>query len=512
MKNVIFIKIKKTILSGGVHVLSILLFFLISFPVAFASPVVSDKSITDAVEDELINDAGVQADNIDVFTDDGIVTLKGRVNNILARERATVLARIVKGVRAVVNEIKVIPPVLYNFRQIKEEVEDALLLDPATESYEIDVAVRNNIVTLTGTVHSRKEKELCELVAKGVKGVMDVENKINIDWDRKRTDSEIEKEITKILEWDVFVDHRDVNVKVDKGNVILSGVVGSAAEKYLAAENSYVSGVKSVDNSKLEVSGWQRDGDLTRNKYSIKPAEEIRDAVKDALLQDPRVHLSDIVVEVIPESRMVILRGTVDNLKARETAAQDARNTAGVSSVKNRIKVRPDQKIGDNRIKDRLISAFRRDPYLTGYEIRINVVNGIVDLNGMVDTSFEKLQAHDVTSRVKGVINVDNNLIVKNFSNTYTFDPWVNDYFLYDFYWYGNMRRYPAKSDSEILNNIKKELFWSSFVDEDQVEVKVDDGIATLKGRVYSWLEYNTALKNAYEGGAIYVYNELTVR
>ena len=169
-------------------------------------------------------------------------------------------------------------------------------------------------------------------------------------------------------------------------------------------------------------------------------------------------------------------------------------------------------KISDSRIRDEIKAAFKRDSHLVGYEIFVKSANGAVDLNGMVDRAFEKEEAGKVASRVEGVISVDNNLIVKDFSNTYTFDPWVHDYYLYENYWYGNMRKIPEKSDPEILNAIRDELLWSPYVDADKVDVKVDDGIATLTGKVDSWLAYNTALQNAYQGGAIYVYNKLTLR
>ena len=506
-----FIKLIKPGLIEIVYASAILVFILTSNPVNAAKTEVVDKTISDSVEDELVIDSGVRAAQIDVFTIDGIVTLKGTVDNVLAKERAARIARIVKGVRAVVNEIKVVPPLLYNDSQIKEEVKDALSHDPATEVYDVKVDVSNNIVVLTGTVQSWKEKDLCENVAKGVKGVMGLENRIDVVWPKKRTDSEIKKEIEETLEWDIFVDNGLITVNVSKGRVELKGTVGSAAEKYAATEDSYVNGVKSVDSSKLKVARWARDRELKGNKYSTKTVMEIKEAVKDALLYDPRVSIFDITVEVAPESN-VVLRGEVDNLKARRSAAQDAKNTVGVLSVENRLKVRPSVKISDNKIKDEIKAAFRRDPYLLDYDISLKTVNGGVKLFGLVDTAFEKAQAEDVVSRVKGVISVDNNLIVRDFSNTFTFDPWVNDYYLYDFYWYNNLRRFPEKSDPEILKGIKNELFWSPFVDADKVDVKVKDGIATLTGKVDSWLAYNVAMQNAYKGGAIYVYNHLTVQ
>lgn len=78
--------------------------------------------------------------------------------------------------------------------------------------------------------------------------------------------------------------------------------------------------------------------------------------------------------------------------------------------------------------------------------------------------------------------------------------------------WYYSTRRFPEKSDLETLKDIRDEMFWSPFVDSDQVDVEVNEGIATLTGTVDSWTEYNSAAENAYEGGAVYVDNELKVK
>ena len=481
-----------------------------AMPAVAAKHEVTDMTITDAVEDELLMDKAVPSYRIDVTTDDGIVTLSGSVGNILAKERAARIARIVKGVRAVVNEIKVVPPILYTDQQLREDVQDALLTDPATDLYDIDVTVERNVVTLTGTVDSWGEKRLCETVVKGVRGVVGVNNKIVVSWPKKRPDYEIKAEVEKTLKWDVFVDNALIDVKVKDGKVILSGIVGSAAEKNCAFIDAYVNGVKFVDVSGLHVERWARDKDLKGEKYARRSAKEIGGAVKDALLYDPRVFSFEVTPEVADDGTTVILRGTVDNLKAKRAAAQDARNTVGVLWVDNRIKVRPAQQPSDRKIEEKIRRALKRDPYVESYDITVDVIDGVARLNGIVDSYFEKFQADDVASRVNGVIMVDNNLIVQD-DYYVPYKPYVDDW-----YWHDHRHlarpRFPAKSDEQIKDDIEDEYFWSPFVDADDVNVTVDDGVATLTGTVDSWSEYNAAVNNAYEGGAVYVDNELLVK
>jgi hypothetical protein len=56
-------------------------------------------AITLAVETALVNESGVPAHLIDVNTRDGVVTLSGWVDNLLAKERAGEIAESIKGVR-----------------------------------------------------------------------------------------------------------------------------------------------------------------------------------------------------------------------------------------------------------------------------------------------------------------------------------------------------------------------------------------------------------------------------
>ncbi len=76
-------------------------------PLASAAPASaggpSDGRITLAVEEALLRDQGVFPDDVDVSTQDGIVTLKGSLSNLLLQERAVRIAESLLGVRGVIN-------------------------------------------------------------------------------------------------------------------------------------------------------------------------------------------------------------------------------------------------------------------------------------------------------------------------------------------------------------------------------------------------------------------------
>jgi hyperosmotically inducible periplasmic protein len=70
----------------------------------------SDDRISDQVRMRLATDQDVKGGALDVSVKDGVVTIKGRVDTDKAKNRATKLARKVKGVKDVDNELLVGPP------------------------------------------------------------------------------------------------------------------------------------------------------------------------------------------------------------------------------------------------------------------------------------------------------------------------------------------------------------------------------------------------------------------
>ena len=67
----------------------------------------------------------------------------------------------------------------------------------------------------------------------------------------------------------------------------------------------------------------------------------------------------------------------------------------------------------DTVLLGKVKSALASDDTTEAHEINIEVNKGIVQLNGFVDTEKEKAQATTVAQGVKGVKQVENNLVVK---------------------------------------------------------------------------------------------------
>ena len=464
--------------------------------------------INAAVDSDLLYDSSVSSNDLDVSTTNGIVTLSGSAPNILAKERAVTIAEAVRGVRAVVNNISV-KPVLRTDDEVQRDVKFALLGDPAADSYEVNVAVKDGVVTLTGTVQSWQEKQLSAAVAKGVKGVKELKNDIIVHYKVERPDSQIAPEVKAVLKRDVWVDDILINSTVRDGKVTLTGTVGSAAEKTRAVSDAWITGVTSVDADGLQVEPWAKDTMKKSDKVAFKSDEAIKNAVRDALLYDPRVLSFNPTVAV--SNGVVTLTGAVDNLKAKRAAEQDAKNTVGVWRVKNYLRVRVENPPTDDKLAQNVKDALIRDPYVDRFQIAVSALNGVIYLTGTVDSYYEKSHAEDVVSRVNGVTTVNNGLSVSYPTYKHYYWPYSYNYYEPYYNWSTDYTVWPYTSDAELKDEIESELFWSPFVDSDDVKVEVENGTATLTGTVDSWSEYESASENAQEGGADIVINKLKV-
>jgi osmotically-inducible protein OsmY len=442
-----------------------------------------DSAITKAVELALDLDELVSAHLIDVETHDGIVTLSGTVDNILARDRSTAVAESIKGVRSVVNRIGV-ACIVRSDDVIAADVRNALEFDPVAGAYDVKVKVKDGVVTLEGYVDSWEDRRLAGYIAMGVKGVKDVDNAIDVTFAKHRPDDLIKAEIERKLALDMYVYEGFIDVKVEAGIVTLTGAVGGAAEKTEATLDSWVDGVVDVDNSGLEVQQWASEDIRKESRLVITSDADIKAAVGEALKYDPRTADFKIGVEV--SGKVVTLTGEVDNLLAKASAGEDAQNTMGVVDVVNGIKVRLGvAPPGSGEITDNVKAALARDPILEKYILTVLARNQKVYLFGKVRTFCEKQRANEVASSVFGVVDVENDIEVNSVASTW--------------------------SDERIKDNIEKRLAWSLFVDGSSIGVSVHNGVATLDGAVNSWRELRTAVEDAFDGGATAVNSQLSI-
>ncbi|MDA1055582.1 MAG: BON domain-containing protein [Planctomycetota bacterium] len=446
----------------------------------------SDRVISLAVENELLTSEAIDSHRIDAESVSGIVTLSGKVDNVLARQRASELAQQVKGVMAVVNQI-IVTPGEREDKDIAQDILQAWSAEDVTDSRQLQVEVNRGTATVSGTVDSYAEKTLAEEIAAGVAGVTGIENEVAVEYKTNRSDEEIREEAQSLLESAVELDDADVKTKVTDGDVVLTGQVGSAFAKSTVERKAWVAGVNSVDVRGVQIDFDLYDGMRRRQRLQDVTDEKIVETVELALRQDPRVLSYLDTIEVESDDGSVTLSGKVGRLRAKEAAEKVARSTIGVWRVKNNLKVRwSDEEPTSHEIIDYVQAALGRDPYVSRHGIRVHCRNAHVGLYGLVDSEFEKKAAGWIAGGQKGVVHVNNSLAVA--------------------------KRWEPKSDAEIKADIDEKLEFTFFDKSNDINVTVEDGVAILQGEVDTWLAWQTAMNKSIEAGARRPHNLLKVR
>jgi hyperosmotically inducible periplasmic protein len=115
--------------------------------------------------------------------------------------------------------------------------------------------------------------------------------------------------------------------------------------------------------------------------------EEIKRDVVDQLYWDQRVDSSDIKVSV--DNNTVTLSGVVSSFTEKKQAMADTWSIEGVSEVNNEIRVEYPSSLTiptDEEIKENIETTLLLNLELDSSEIKISVRNGIVTLQGTVDS------------------------------------------------------------------------------------------------------------------------------
>ena len=144
---------------------------------------VDDAAITAQVKTKLAADPEINPFNIDVDTDDGVVTLRGQVEDPEAKTEAGKLARGTSGVRSVHNEITVgetTAEARVEDTVLVTEIEGRIAADPDLSVSNIDVDVNQGVVTLSGTVKTDAARMRAAQIAEKVDGVVRVQNDLEV--------------------------------------------------------------------------------------------------------------------------------------------------------------------------------------------------------------------------------------------------------------------------------------------------------------------------------------------
>lgn len=134
----------------------------------------TDTDIATAAKNVIDWNASIPKDAVKIVVEKGWVTLSGDVPWAFIREAADRAVRGLLGVKGVINQIAISPPV--EPRNIKTKIEAALYRRAHVDASAITVGVNKSTVTLSGKVDSLAEREIIEQAAwsaPGVKTVVD---------------------------------------------------------------------------------------------------------------------------------------------------------------------------------------------------------------------------------------------------------------------------------------------------------------------------------------------------
>lgn len=142
----------------------------------------------------------------------------------------------------------------------------------------------------------------------------------------------------------------------------------------------------------------------------------ITSQVKAALIADPVTKARQIEVETFKGT--VQLSGFVSTTEEKDKAGKIAREVKGVQRVQNnlsltRTKESAGEYVDDSVITSKVKAALIADPVTKARQIEVETLKGTVQLSGFVSTAQEKDKAGEIARSVKGVVDVQNKLIVK---------------------------------------------------------------------------------------------------
>ncbi|AIC20110.1 MULTISPECIES: BON domain-containing protein [Pseudomonas] len=212
----------------------------------------SDLNLRKFILEELEFQPDIDAANIGVTVENGVVTLTGHVNSYAQKISAERAVKGIKGVRALAEEIQV------RLEKGAGTADDTIanralnILNWSSDVPEgdIKIMVQNGWITLEGEVDWQYQKETAERAVRKLSGVVGVDNQLTL---RPRVDAgDIRQRIEDALKRNAEIDAKAIHIKVDGDVVKLEGKVHLWRERQIAERAAWsVPGVRKVDDHLL---------------------------------------------------------------------------------------------------------------------------------------------------------------------------------------------------------------------------------------------------------------------
>lgn len=210
--------------------------------------------------------------------------------------------------------------------QLRTDVMDELGSDPAIDTRNMAVLVKDGVVTVNGLVDTYLQKHAVERAlyrVAGVRGVaLDLE--VRLAPEHRRSDAEIAQAALHALGWHSLVPNDSVRVQVEDGWVTLTGEVDWGYQAGSAEQCVHsLMGVRGITNQ-------------IRLKRRADP-EKLRGEIAAAFMRHGQREAKHIAVDV--DGGVVTLSGTVHSMGEHEAAIGVAYAARGVTRVIDKLQV-----------------------------------------------------------------------------------------------------------------------------------------------------------------------------
>jgi osmotically-inducible protein OsmY len=213
----------------------------------------SDDDVKRDVLNELMWDPSVNASQVKVTANDGIVTLSGSVPHFIEKLSAEQAAERVGGVKAVADELEVKGIFDKSDEEIARAALNAFQWNYSVPS-DIKVAVEKGWITLSGQVEWDYQRNAAQDAVSELLGVTGVTNSITMK--NKAQPSDIKNRIEEALKRSAESEGKKISVSVSGDKVTLTGNVHSISEKDDARLAAWMApGVTTVENN-LTISNY----------------------------------------------------------------------------------------------------------------------------------------------------------------------------------------------------------------------------------------------------------------
>ena len=209
----------------------------------------TDKDLKQHVQSAFDWEPSLDASDIGVSVDEGVVTLRGNVASYAEKVTAERVALRVYGVKGVANDLSVHLASLFERTdtEVAQAAVAALTWNTMVPHDRVTVTVTNGWLTLKGTLDWQYQKDAAARAVRDLTGVKGLTNSIIVQPRVKTID--VRDKIEAAFKRSAEIDARRVNVTATDGKVILSGNVHSWAERQEAERAAWAApGVTQVED------------------------------------------------------------------------------------------------------------------------------------------------------------------------------------------------------------------------------------------------------------------------